>query len=74
VQDKAEFVPADLITDKNVQSVDALIAKRQRHLEQDNGKRSWMRYAVLFLVTITGGLVLFAAPTLRRPSTILLDI
>ena len=63
VQDKAEFVPADLITEKNVRST--------RRLKRIN----WLRYLALFVVVVTGGVALWRSPSLFvRPSNVVLIV
>lgn len=69
VQDKAEYVPADLITEKNVQS------RTQTARKELSGSRlgRWAQYAVTFLVVLTGGLVLCSVPSFsQRSSAVLL--
>ena len=64
VQDKAEFVPADLITEKNVRSTG-------RRLKRIN----WLRYLALFVVVVTGGVALWRSPSLFvRPSNVVLIV
>ena len=63
VQDKAEFVPADLITEKNVRST--------RRLKRIN----WLRYLALIVVVVTGGVALWRSPSLFvRPSNVVLIV
>ncbi|KZS11155.1 Ankyrin repeat [Daphnia magna] len=65
VQDKAEFVPADLITERN-----GYRDKRDRSF----WRRPWGRYIVMAVVAFTGGLVLWSTPSrfLQHSTAVLL--
>lgn len=65
VQDKAEFVPADLITEKN---------NNRDKRDQSFWRRPWGRYIVMALVAFTGGLVLWNTPSrlLQHSTAVLL--
>jgi hypothetical protein len=64
VQDKAEFVPADLITEKNFNS----FGRRRKRI-------NWLRYLALFVVVVTGGVALWRSPSLFvRPSNVVLIV
>ena len=67
VQDKSEFVPADLITEKKG---DTSRSFSQRSV-------SWIRYLALFMVLLTGGVALWRSPALfpqRSPTAVLLVV
>ena len=63
VQDQAEFVPADLITEK-----------KRKTSNVWRRPSNWIRYGVLTLVTLTGALALWSAPShfLQRSTAVLL--
>lgn len=64
VQDQAEFVPADLITEKKTGAF------------KGHNRINWLRYIALFVVVLTGGIALFrGSPALfTRPTTVLLVV